>query len=255
MAAMERASPATAPRDLEDQLERHRRGLAGYCYRMLASPFDAEDAVQESLVRAWQNLDRFEGRSALRSWLYRIATNVCFDMLNAGRRRARPMDLGPSGAPVAENLRSLAEVTWVEPIPDPADVAVEHDVVRLAFVAALQRLPPRQRAVLILRNVVSFPAAEVAGLLGTSVAAVNSALQRARTTLRDQWPQGRLDWAPAAEPDSEQRSLLQRFIAAHEQADPEALIALLHQDVRLAISPRSGSGTGGRTWATRSGTA
>src|SRR5262252_8535230 len=134
------------------ELEQHRRTLTGYCYRMLGSPFEAEDAVQDTLLRAWRALDRFEGRSAVRSWLYRIATNVCLDMLGGRERRARPMDLGPSREPVFENLNSLPEVTWIEPIPDglvvpegdPADVAVAHETIRLAFVAALQRLPARQ---------------------------------------------------------------------------------------------------------------
>ena len=135
------------------QLEQHRPELTRYCYRMLGSPFEADDAVQETLVRAWQGLDSFEGRASLRSWLYRIATNVCLDMAKSPQRRARPMDLGPARAPVAENLNELPETTWIEPLPDPADAAVERDTIRLAFVAALQHLPPRQRAVLILREV------------------------------------------------------------------------------------------------------
>jgi RNA polymerase sigma-70 factor (ECF subfamily) len=211
-------------------LERHRAELTRYCYRMLASPFDAEDAVQESLVRAWQNLDRFEGRSALRSWLYRIATNVCFDMLNAGRRRARPMDLGPSGEPVVENLRTLAEVTWIEPIPDPADVAVEQDTVRLAFVAALQHLPPRQRAVLILCEVLRWQASEVAELLETSVASVNSALQRARAALE----QANVSEVKRGEVD---RALLERYVAAFEAYDIEALTELIREDARQSMPP------------------
>src|ERR671925_700135 len=155
------------------ELEQHRRELTAYCYRMLGSPFEAEDAVQETLLRAWRNLDRFEGRSALRSWLYRIATNVCLDMLQGRERRARPMDLGPAGEPVAENLRTLPEVTWIQPVPDslvadPADVTVARDTIRLAFVAALQHLPPRQRAVLILCEVLRWKASEVAELLETS---------------------------------------------------------------------------------------
>ncbi|HEX7526777.1 MAG TPA: RNA polymerase subunit sigma-70, partial [Gaiellaceae bacterium] len=177
--------------DLELQLEEHRRELTAYCYRMLGSAFEAEDAVQETMVRAWRSLDRFEGRAALRTWLYRIATNVSLDMLNGRERRARPMDLGPASEPVADRLNTLPEVTWIEPIPDrlvvpdgdPADVAVARETIRLAFVAALQHLPPRQRAVLILSEVLRWQATEVAELLDSSVASVNSALQRARATL------------------------------------------------------------------------
>src|ERR671930_1368187 len=176
---------------LEAALDGHRAELLGYCYRMLGSPFEAEDAVQETLLRAWRNLDRFEGRSALRSWLYRIATNVCLDMLNGKERRARPIDLGPSREPVESNLNTLPETTWIQPVPDglvvedgdPAEVAVARESIRLAFVAALQHLPPRQRAVLILCEVLRWKASEVAELLETSVASVNSALQRARATL------------------------------------------------------------------------
>src|SRR5881275_1588618 len=165
-------------------LERHRRELTAYCYRMLGSPFEAEDAVQDTLLRAWRSADRFEGRSAVRSWLYRIATNVCLDQLKSRERRARPMDLGPAGEPVVENLSERSEVTWIEPVPaDPADVVMSRETIRLAFVAALQHLPPRQRAVLILCEVLRWQASEVAELLDTSVASVNSALQRARATL------------------------------------------------------------------------
>jgi RNA polymerase sigma-70 factor, ECF subfamily len=185
-----------------------------------------------------------QGESSPRTWLYRIATNACLDTL---RRNARRAAHAPSSSPAGSGP-SVAAMPWVQPYPDsllaevaadqpgPEAVAVSRETMSLAFLAALQLLPPRQRAVLILRDVISWPAAEVADLLAVSVPAVNSALQRARTTLRDQWPGGRLDWAPAAEPDPEQRRLLQRFIAAHEQADPEALIAVLGRDVRLAIS-------------------
>ena len=186
-------SPTVAPTadDLEIRLERHRSELIAHCYRMLGSPFEAEDAVQDTFIRAWKSYDRFEGRASLRSWLYRIATNVCLDMLSGRERRARPMDLGPAHAPVVENLNVLPETTWIQPIPDglvhgdgdPAEVAVARETIKLAFVAALQHLPPRQRAVLILCEVLRWKAAEVAELLETSVASVNSALQRARATL------------------------------------------------------------------------
>ena len=212
------------------QIEQYRSELTGYCYRMLGSPFDAEDAVQDTLLRAWRGLDSFEGRAALRSWLYRIATNVCLDMLKAGQRRARPMDLGPAREPVAENLNTLPEVTWVEPIPDPALVTVERETVRLAFVAALQHLPPRQRAVLILCEVLHWQASEVAELLETSVASANSALQRARTTLAR---------ADLAAPDlaEVERGLLERYVAAFEAYDIEALTALIREDASQSMPP------------------
>ena len=185
------------PRVRDEDLERHRRELTGYCYRMLGSGFDADDAVQETMVRAWRAADRFDGRSSLRSWLYRIATNVCFDSLNGRRNRALPMDMSAApSAPVSQSLGTpLPETTWVEPVQDgsvlpetsdPADVMVARESVRLAFVAALQHLPPRQRAVLVLREVLRWKADEVADLLDTTVASVNSALQRARATLADQ---------------------------------------------------------------------
>jgi RNA polymerase sigma-70 factor, ECF subfamily len=214
------------------ELEQHRRELTAYCYRMLGSPFEAEDAVQDTLLRAWKSLDRFEGRSALRSWLYRIATNVCLDMLGGRERRARPMDLGPSGEPVIDNLRELPEVTWLEPIPDPADSTVERETIRLAFVAALQHLPPRQRAVLILREVLHWQASEVAELLDTSVASVNSALQRARATLSDANVH---DSTPKLQ--EADRELLERYVKAFEQYDIEALTALVHEDATQSMPP------------------
>jgi RNA polymerase sigma-70 factor, ECF subfamily len=214
------------------ELEEHRRELTAYCYRMLGSPFEAEDAVQDTLLRAWKALDRFEGRSALRSWLYRIATNVCLDMLGGRERRARPMDLGPSGEPVAENLRELSEVTWIEPIPDPAETTVERETIRLAFVAALQHLPPRQRAVLILREVLHWQASEVAELLDTTVASVNSALQRARATLADANVH---DSTPSLE--EADRDLLERYIQAFERYDIEALTALIQEDATQSMPP------------------
>src|SRR5438093_11360691 len=228
-----RDSSLTAP-PVEEQLEQHRTELTAYCYRMLGSPFEAEDAVQEAFIRAWRGFDRFEGRAALRSWLYRIATNVCLDMLGGRERRARPMDLGPAREPVVENLNTLPEVTWIEPIPDgrvvpegdPAEVAVARETIRLAFVAALQHLPPRQRAVLILCEVLRWKASEVAELLETSVASVNSALQRARATL-DATDVRATDPLPQlAEPE---RELVERYVKAFEQYDMDALTALIQE--------------------------
>ena len=219
---------------------------------MLGSFDEAEDHVQEVLLRAWRARDHFQGRSSPRTWLYRLATNACLDTLRHDARRAVP---APSSAPAGSGP-SIAAMPWMQPYPDslldemaagqpgPDEVAVSRETISLAFLAAIQLLPPRQRAVLILRDVIGWPAAEVAELLGTSVPAVNSALQRARSTLRDQWPGGRLDWAPPAEPDAGQRRLLERFIAAHEQADPEALIALLRHDARRAAPAPSAAPAG-----------
>ena len=232
MRTMEVVEQAAAAPALEQQLEQHRSELTGYCYRMLASPFEAEDAVQETFLRAWRGYDRFEGRAALRSWLYRIATNVCLDLIGARERRARPMDLGPSGAPVAENLRTLPEVTWVEPIPDPAEEAVSRESIRLAFVAALQHLPPRQRAALILCEVFRWQASEAAELLETSVASVNSALQRARATLESL----DLEAAPPAAEEAD-GELLARYVAAFEAYDMDALTSLIHEDATQSMPP------------------
>jgi RNA polymerase sigma-70 factor, ECF subfamily len=223
-------SSTAASAELGNRLDEHRRELTAYCYRMLASPFEAEDAVQETFIRAWRAYERFEGRAALRSWLYRIATNVCLDMLNGRERRARPMDLGPAREPVIENLNTLPEVTWIQPIPDPADVAVEHDTIRLAFVAALQHLPPRQRAVLILCEVLRWQATEVAELLDTSVASVNSALQRARATL------AKTD-ASATSDEPVDEELLRRYVQAFERYDIDALTALIREDATQSMPP------------------
>ena len=241
MPRMQDSSLKVKPQAAEQQLEQHRAELTAYCYRMLGSPFEAEDAVQETMVRAWRGLDRFERRAALRSWLYRIATNVCLDMLSGRDRRARPMDLGPAREPVESNLNALPEVTWIEPVPagvvapegDPAEVAVAHETIRLAFVAALQHLPPRQRAVLILCEVLRWKAAEVAELIETSVASVNSALQRARATL----DATDVDAAPTAELDDSDRELLARYVQAFEAYDMEALTSLIHEDATQSMPP------------------
>jgi RNA polymerase sigma-70 factor (ECF subfamily) len=242
----ESAVPApSAVAELEDGLERYRVELRGYCYRMLGSSFEAEDAVQEALVRAWRAADRFDGRSSLRSWLYRIATNVCIDMLNGRKRRAMPMDFGSPSAPVIESLgEALPGSAWLEPVPDgqvlpggndPAEAAVAKESIRLAFVAALQHLPPRQRAVLILREVLAWKAAEVAELLDSSVASVNSALQRARATLAA----GELDALPTAavEMDAAHTDLLARYLDAFERYDIESLVTLLHDDAVQSMPP------------------
>jgi RNA polymerase sigma-70 factor, ECF subfamily len=232
--------PGGAPEEL---LEQHRRELTGYCYRMLGSAFEAEDAVQETMVRAWRALDRFEGRAALRSWMYRIATNVCLDMLKGRQRRARPVDLGPSGTSAGPVGAPLPEATWLEPMPDsrtlpgdgdPAELAEARETIRLAFVAALQHLPPRQRAVLILREVLHWQASEVAELLETSVVSVNSALQRARAQLAKDEP-SETDTAEPA--DEQQRALLGRYVEAFERYDIDSLVALLHEDATLSMPP------------------
>ena len=239
----EPTGPAPAALALEPQLEAHRAELTGYCYRMLGSAFEAEDAVQETFVRAWRGLDRFEGRAQLRSWLYRIATNVCLDMSTAPQRRARPMDLRPAGTADQGLPAPLPETAWLEPIPDarvvptggdPADVIVARESIRLAFVAALQHLPPRQRAVLILREVLRWRAEEVAELLETTVASVNSALQRARATLA---ASKGVHSEPAEPMDDEKRALLERYVDAFERYDMNALTALLHEDATWSMPP------------------
>jgi RNA polymerase sigma-70 factor (ECF subfamily) len=238
------ASDAPDAAGLEERLEAHRVELTGYCYRMLGSAFEAEDAVQETFIRAWRAYDKFEGRSALRSWLYKIATNVCFDMKGASQRRARPIDINPALTADHPLGQPLPETSWIEPVPDdravassgdPADVAVARESIRLAFVAALQHLPPRQRAVLILREVLRWRAEEVAELLETTVASVNSALQRARATLASK-DLVESDPTPA-ELDDEQQALLQRYVNAFEQYDMDALTSLLNEDARWSMPP------------------
>ncbi len=227
---------------IEADLEAHRRELTGYCYRMLGSGFEAEDAVQETMVRAWRGIDRFEGRSALRSWMYRIATNVCLDMVQGPQRRARPMDLGPSSTADSVLGSGLPEHTWVQPVQDsrvlpsdgdPAEVAEARETIRLAFVAALQHLPPRQRAVLILREVLRWQASEVAELLETSVASVNSVLQRARATLAEV----PVEPTDPISLDADHQELLDRYVDAFERYDITSLVSLLHEDATFSMPP------------------
>jgi RNA polymerase sigma-70 factor (ECF subfamily) len=240
---MDRSAPAVAAEELESELESYRAELTAYCYRMLGAAFEAEDAVQETMVRAWRSLDRFEGRSALRSWLYRIATNVCLDILKGAQGRARPMDLTSSQSADTFAGDTRPEATWIQPIPDgsvldsradPAEWAETRESVRLAFVAALQHLPPKQRAVLILREVLRWKADEAAELLDTSVASVNSALQRARSTLAESAISESDTFQPL---DEGQRDLLDRYVDAFERYDMDSLTSLLHDDATLSMPP------------------
>ena len=230
------------PQDFELALDQHRRALTGYCYRMLGSSFEAEDAVQEAFLRAWRNVDRFEGRSAFKSWLYKIATNVCLDMLDGRKRRARPMDLSAVGTPES-HLTQSPEATWLEPIPDarvlpdaadPAELAQERETLRLAFVNALQHLPAKQRSVLILREVLRWSAAETAELLDTSVPSVNSALQRARASLDSAGVELAED---ASKLDADQQELVDRYLKAFEAYDMDSLVALLAEDATMSMPP------------------
>ena len=240
---VDRATAELAPGELDLRLERYRVELTGYCYRMLGSAFEAEDAVQETMLRAWRSFDRFEGRAALRTWLYRIATNVCLDMLSGSQRRARPMDLASARTADSALGDPLPETMWILPVPDgrvlpaggdPAELAVSRETVRLAFAAALQHLPPRQRAVLILREVLRWKADEVAELLGTTVASVNSALQRARSTLAASNVTATSPVEPMGE---EQRALLARYVDAFERYDLDSLTSLLHEDAAWSMPP------------------
>jgi RNA polymerase sigma-70 factor, ECF subfamily len=219
-------------------VEPHRRELQLHCYRMLGSLEDAEDLVQETFLRAWRHRKSFAGRSSFRSWLYRIATNACLDALERRPRAPR----------VHEGAPPLADVPWLQPYPDrllegivshddrPEEEVVAKETIELAFIAAIQLLPPRQRAVLISRDVLGWSAAETAALLGISVAAVNSALQRARATMKDHLPRRRLDWAHA-DPSPDERALLERYIDATDAGDPAAIIELLREDAFCAMPP------------------
>ena len=253
--------PSTTSAEVSpDKLEEYRRELTGYCYRMLGSGFEADDAVQETMLRAWRAADGFEGRSSVRSWLYRIATNICLDMLRGRQRRALPMDLGPASPPVEALFGDWhPDEIWISPIADdrvlpehgdPADIAVARDTIRLAFVTALQHLPARQRAALILCEVLRMPATEAAATLGTSVPAVNSALQRARATLAE-LPE---DQRPVAV-EADQADLLARYVDAFQGYDLDQLVTLLHDDAVMTMPPYTCGSRARRTsaagWSSR----
>jgi RNA polymerase sigma-70 factor, ECF subfamily len=235
------AQPHATTTELD--LEAHRRELTGYCYRMLGAGNEAEDAVQETMLRAWKSADRLESPAALRSWLYRIATNVCFDMLNGAQRRARPMDLGEAATADSVLPGDLPDYVWIQPVADsrvmpadgdPAELAAARETIRLAFVAALQHLPPKQRAVLILREVLRWQASEVAELLDTTTVSVNSALQRARATL------DAADIDASGSPDvddDEMQDLLARYVDAFQRYDVTELVSLLHEDATFSMPP------------------
>jgi RNA polymerase sigma-70 factor (ECF subfamily) len=234
-----------SPPDLALQFERHRRELEVHCYRMLGSFHEAEDLVQETFLKAWRGRDGFEGRSSVRAWLYRIATNACLDVLKSGQRRLLPMDLGPPADPEL-SLPARTDVPWLEPVPDrildeavagPEAALVAKETIELAFLAALQHLPPRQRAVLIVRDVLGWPADETAKLLDVSVAAANSALQRARLTLRQRLPERGADWTPASAPDPDEREILRRYVEAFQRADVAGMAKLLADDARATMPP------------------
>jgi RNA polymerase sigma-70 factor (ECF subfamily) len=249
MTAVAAARDAAAARESGADLEPYRRQLTGYCYRMLGSAFDAEDAVQETMLRAWRGRDGFDGRAPFEAWLYRIATNVCLNLIRGRQRRAHPMDLGPASPADATLGAALPEGTWIGPVADgrvlaaddPAELAVEQETVRLAFVAALQHLPPRQRAVLILRDVLRWRAKEVAALLETTEVSVKSAHQRARTTLASRAPGSQAAPQPdeAQNDDQQHRELLARYMEAFNRYDVDELVTLLHEDATIAMPPHA----------------
>ena len=225
------------------QADPYRRELLAHCYRMLGSVYDAEDLVQETYVRAWRSYDRFEGRSSMRTWLHRIATNACLNALESRSRRPLPIGLGAPSSDPADALIEQREVPWLEPMPDslvsddPAAVVTGRESIRLAVVAAMQFLPPRQRAVLILRDVLQWPAAEVGEMLDMTTASVNSALQRARAQLQ----QSTVSADEVSEPsESDQRELLDRFVAAFEAKDITALVDIFTKDAVWEMPPFTG---------------
>ena len=225
-------------------VERHRAELQVHAYRMLGSLEDAQDAVQDAFLRAWRSRETYDGRSTFRAWLYRITTNTCLRILERRPRRLVPYDAGPP-AELGAGPQPPADLPWLQPYPDrlldegpePESAVVARETIELAFLAAIQHLPPRQRAVLILRDVLDWPADDTAAVLEMSVAAVNSALQRARATMQERLPAKRLDWATAAGAEDAERSLLRRYVEAFERHDDRRLVALLREDVRLAMPP------------------
>ena len=225
--------------------ERHRRALQAHCYRMVGSFEDAEDLVQETFARAWRARKGFrrEGRWSLRAWLYRIATNACLDHLARRSPRLLPADVASAADPEVEPPPVASDVAWLDPYPDrlvdPHEAAAARETLEIAFVAAIQHLPPRQRAALILRDAAGFSARETATLLGTSVPAVNSALQRARGRLRDRLPSRRLEWAHSEDPTAEEREVARRYLDALERRDFSALAALVRADARFSFPPRA----------------
>ena len=228
--------------------ERYRRPLHVHCYRMVGSLEDAEDLVQETILRAWRARTAFEGRASFRGWLYRIATNACLDHL----QRRPPRVLAPDVAPPADPLDDLpapAELPWLDPYPDhlleraassddePEAVVVAKETIELAFMAAIQHLPPRRRAVLVLRDVLAWSAKDTAAVLGTTPAAVNNVLQRARATLKEHLPERRMDWSLASTPNASERALLDRYMRAHEAGDMSTMAQLLREDARVSAAP------------------
>jgi RNA polymerase sigma-70 factor, ECF subfamily len=239
------AARAGEERAFATLVERHRRELLVHCYRMLGSLEESEDLVQETFLRAWRRLDGFEGRSSFRAWLYRIATNACLDALDGRARRVLPHDLTAPSDPRAGSP-PRTDVPWLQPFPDrpsapaetdPDSAVVARETMELAFLAAIQHLPPRQRAVLVLRDVLGWTAKETADLMESSVASVNSASQRARATMRERLPRGRLDWTTPAEPTEDERAVLRRYMEAVERADLAAVAELLAEDVRTTMPP------------------
>ena len=231
-------------------VERHRRELQVHCYRMLGSLLESEDMVQETYLRAWRNRESFEGRSTFRAWLYRIATNACLDAMRKRPRRVLPYDVAPA-TDLASDLPASTRVASIEPYPDfllepvaassddPVATVVAKETIELAFLAAIQHLPPIQRAVLILRDVLGWTANDTAEVLETSVAAVKSALQRSRSTMRERLPRRRADWGPLNSPNADEQALLERYMLAHERGDTIALAGMLREDVRVAYPPTS----------------